>query len=53
MAFFVDFFLAVGTFAGLSWLKFDIVAFEVAILTINWIVLIVAGTLLSVFVQKG
>lgn len=50
--FFVDFFLALGTFAGLTWLKFDIVAFEVAILTINWIVLIISGILLSVLFKR-
>src|SRR5664280_2640508 len=46
--FFIDFILASGCLAGLTWLKYDIVAFEVAILTINWIVLIVSGILLSI-----
>jgi hypothetical protein len=50
--FYVDFFLAMGSFILLAWLKFDIVAFEVAILTINWIVLIVSGILLSVLFKR-
>jgi len=50
--FLIDFILAAGSLAGLSWLKYDIVAFEVAILTINWIVLIVSGILLSVLFRR-
>jgi len=51
--FYMDFFLAIGSLVALSWLKFDIVAFEVAILTINWIVLIVSGILLSVLFKRA
>jgi len=51
--FFIDFILAAGCLAGLTWLKYDIVAFEVAILTINWIVLIVSGILLSVLFKRA
>ena len=51
--FFTDFFLAIGFFIALEWLKFDIVAFEVAILTINWIMLIVSGILLSVLFKRA
>ena len=46
--FIASFVLALGFFVALSWLKYDIVAFEVAILTINWIVLITSGVLLSI-----
>ncbi len=51
--FLVDFFLAGGTFAYLIWMKLDIVAFEVAILTINWIVLIISGILLSLLFKRA
>jgi hypothetical protein len=51
--FFIDFILAAGCLAGLTWLKYDIVAFEVAILTINWIVLIVSGILLSILFKRA
>ena len=51
--FLIDFILAAGSLAGLSWLKYDIVAFEVAILTINWIVLIVSGILLSILFKRA
>lgn len=51
--FFIDFILAAGSLAGLTWLKYDIVAFEGAILTINWIVLIVSGILLSVLFRRA
>jgi len=50
--FLIDFLLAAGSLAGLAWLKYDIVAFEVAILTINWIALIVSGILLSVLFKR-
>ncbi len=44
----IGFILAAGSFIALSLLRYDIVAFEVTVLTINWIVLIVSGVLLSV-----
>jgi hypothetical protein len=52
LLFVMDFLVAVGALVVLSWLKYDIVAFEVAILTINWIVLIVSGTLLSILFKR-
>jgi len=51
--FIASFVLALGFFVGLSWLKYDIVAFEVAILTINWIVLIISGVLLNVLFRRA
>ncbi|MGZ4908299.1 MAG: hypothetical protein ACXV5F_06570 [Halobacteriota archaeon] len=40
-------------FIVLSLLNYDLVAFEVTILTINWIVLIVSGALLSVMFRRA
>ncbi len=40
-------------FAALSLFKYDLVAFEVTILTINWIVLIVSGVLLGVLFRRA
>lgn len=51
--FMASFVLAVGFFVSLSWLKYDIVAFEVAILTINWVVLIISGVLLSILFKRA
>jgi hypothetical protein len=51
--FLIDFILAAGFLAGLSWLKYDIVAFEVAILTINWMALIVSGILLGILFKRA
>ena len=51
--FIAGFVLAIGFLLGLSWLKYDIVAFEVAILTINWIVLIISGILLSILFKRA
>ena len=48
-----SFVLAIGSYVGLSLLRFDIVAFEVTILTINWVVLIVSGALLSVLFKRA
>jgi hypothetical protein len=48
-----SFVLAIGSYVGLSLLRYDIVAFEVTILTINWVVLIVSGTLLSVLFKRA
>ncbi len=51
--FVTSFILAIGSFVTLSWLRYDIVAFEVAILLINWITLIIAGVLLSVLFRRA
>jgi hypothetical protein len=51
--FVASFVIAVGSLVSLSLLGYDIVAFEVTILTINWIVLIVSGALLSVLFKRG
>ena len=51
--FIASFVLALGFLFGLSWLKYDFVAFEVAILTINWITLIVSGVLLGLLFKRA
>ena len=51
--FIASFVLAIGSHVGLSLLRYDIVAFEVTILTINWIVLIVTGALLSILFKRA
>ena len=51
--FIASFVLAIGSYVGLSLLRYDIVAFEVTILTINWAVLIVSGALLSVLFKRA
>lgn len=51
--FVASFILAIVSFAILSLLRYDIVAFEVTILTINWTVLIVSGILLSVLFRRA
>jgi len=51
--FIASFLLAIGSYLGLSLLRYDIVAFEVTILTINWVVLIVSGALLSVLFRRA
>ena len=51
--FVASFVLAVGSFIGLSLLGHDIVAFEVTVLLINWIVLIVSGALLAVVFKRS
>jgi hypothetical protein len=43
---------ALGSFVALALLRYDIVAFEVTILTIDWIVLIASGVLLSVVFRR-
>jgi hypothetical protein len=48
-----SFVLAVGFLVGLSLLGYDIVAFEVTILTINWTVLIISGAMLSVLFKRA
>ena len=47
------FILAVGMFLGLSFSGSDIVGFEVAILSIDWIVLIVTGVVLAVIFSRA
>lgn len=49
----LNFVLAVVAFIGLWLLKNDLVAFEVTILMINWIVLIISGVLLSIVFRKA
>jgi hypothetical protein len=44
-----SFLLAISTFLVFSLLNYDIVSFEVTVLTINWIVLIASGSLLAVW----
>jgi hypothetical protein len=51
--FIASFVLAIGSYVGLSLLRYDIVAFEVTILTINWVVLIVSGALLSALFKRA
>jgi len=51
--FVLSFVLAIGSFVIFSLLSYDIVAFEVTILTINWIVLIVSGILLSILFKRA
>jgi hypothetical protein len=51
--FVASFVLAVGSLIGLSLLGYDIVAFEVTILLVNWVVLIVSGALLSVVFRRA
>lgn len=49
----LSFALAVVSFVGLWLLKNDLVAFEVTVLMINWIVLIISGALLSVVFRQA
>ena len=51
--FVTSFVLAIGSLAFFSLLGYDIIAFEVTILTINWIVLIVSGALLSIIFERA
>jgi hypothetical protein len=51
--FVASFVLAVGSLVALSLLGYDILVFEVTILTINWTVLIVSGALLSVVFRRA
>jgi hypothetical protein len=50
--FVASFVLVVGALISLSLLGYDIVAFEVTVLLINWTVLIVSGALLSVVFKR-
>jgi hypothetical protein len=49
----LSFVLAVVAFIGLWLLKNDLIAFEVTILMINWIVLIISGVLLSIVFRQA
>ena len=51
--FIMSFILAIVSFTVLSLLRYDIVAFEVTILTINWTVLIVSGILISILFRRA
>ncbi|MGZ4944660.1 MAG: hypothetical protein ACXVIG_08295, partial [Halobacteriota archaeon] len=51
--FIAGFVVAVLLFVALSLLQYDLVAFEVTILTINWVVLIVSGVLLSIVFRRS
>jgi len=51
--FVTSFVLAVGSFVGLSLLRYDVVTFEVTIIMINCTVLIVSGALLSVLFRRA
>ncbi len=51
--FVASFVVALVSFVGLQMLGYDIVAFEVTILLVNWIVLMVSGTMLSVLFRRG
>ena len=50
--FVASFILAIVSFTIFSLLRYDIVVFEVTILTINWTVLMVSGILLSVLFRR-
>jgi hypothetical protein len=49
----LDFILAVAAFVGLWLLMHDLIAFEVTILMINWIVLIISGVLLAIVFRRA
>ena len=49
----LSFVLAVVAFVGLALLEHDLVAFEVTVLLITWIVLIASGVLLSVVFRRA
>jgi hypothetical protein len=51
--FVLSFVLAVAAFVGLAMLGHDLVAFEVTILMITWIVLITSGALLGVVFRRA
>jgi hypothetical protein len=51
--FVVSFVLAVGTFVGLTLAGYDIVQFEVLVITLNWTVLIVTGILMALMFRRG
>jgi hypothetical protein len=49
----MDFVLAIAGFVGLWLLRRDLVAVEVTVLSINWLVLIIGGTLLSIVFRRA
>jgi hypothetical protein len=49
----LSFVLAVVAFVGLALLGHDLVAFEVTVLMINWIVLIASGLLLGIVFRRA
>jgi hypothetical protein len=49
----LGFVLGIVSFVALSLLRHDLVAFEVTVLLINWIVLIVSGALMSVVFRRA
>jgi hypothetical protein len=51
--FIADFCLAAIAFILLCLVRFDIVAFEVTVLSINWLVLISAGVMISILARRG
>ena len=51
--FVLSFVLAVAAFVGLAVLGHDLIAFEVTVLMIIWIVLIASGVLLSVVFRRA
>jgi hypothetical protein len=51
--FVLSFVLAVAAFIGLALLGRDLIAFEVTVLMIDWIVLIASGTLLSIVFRRA
>ena len=51
--FVTSFALAIGSLGVFSVSGYDIIAFEVTILTINWIVLIVSGALLGIIFKRA
>jgi len=51
--FVTSFVLAVGSFVGISLLRYDIVTFEVTVIMINCTVLMVSGALLSVLFKRA
>ena len=51
--FVTSFVLAIGSLTVLSLLGYDIIAFEVTILSINWIILIASGALISIVFKRA
>ena len=51
--FVLSFVLAVATFVGLALLGHDLIAFEVTVLMINWVVLIASGALLGIVFRRA
>ncbi len=51
--FIITFVLAIGSFIGISLLRYEIVVFELIIITINCIMLIISGTLLSILFRRN